>query len=1059
MKKINFKITVILLNLLLCNMNSAQESIVPNTPNASNLNRFIEYPVDLSTGVPDISIPLFTIPTNSSKINLDLSLSYHISSIVAYDSLSGDFGKGWSLPNIGMISREDNLSSRGFNLSERLKTNYDKIQSGNGYVPYEYKLKYNFNFFDLSGEFFLKTDLNGNLITEISENKARLVEIGVLYDTADFIIDGFYFFDDRGYKYIFDVYDDYVCIRNVVNNLLSRPPRFESEIDPTYVTSYRELEKSNFRLSKIMDNNNVELIRFEYDPFYKKEKYHEGNEKNTTQLLKKINSFGYGEVTFYRNYSVGSLFNTQNDIKVNKIELKNYKETLIKKIEFIYNDKNKLIELKNVSTKGNDFDTYKIKYKPESPRIPFDTMIDYDSHGYTNFFKKSCYRFDDNLGLFDGYAVFFENRSNFSRYSSVECRDAGIVEKIIAPNGECIKYEFEPNTYSYNENKKLEEYKIIHDDNSISSHLDSNYFKVFDIANQHNFHKTTIFHTFSNSIVNDEFNFFVNSSKDYYLMFYSDGNSLTLPKLTEYTPEIAAQNIQNYPTFNFYKNGSPIDSFDYYNGSDTRNLFYKSHNNYCNGPKYTLTYGNYRISTNSINALNSCVEISTFDLVSENELKIYEYGWGNRIKSIKFYEKENDEINQETPIKELLFNYNFFDNLRRSSGCLLGNRKKTVSYDKENDRLIYSIYFDGSPVDNLSSNYKYYWYLKDNLPFRYDNVSIVEKGKNITKSKTEYSLYSPIDYSDAGANFHINRLNTIGKYQSIKSYDSNNILVEEINYEYREFQRNHSTNSINYDWLPLKQLEKKIYLNDNSTLTETSIYRYNNLNRQLEEEETTGSMHNVKRINYYYHTGNSDNHLNRISEIESILTFENNILLSTNSFKYKKNWLNLGLDIENISYLPEVKMCTKSIQNNGSKVFTNYYDSLSKPLEIQNENGIKTCYIWGYRNTKIVAEIQNLAYSSIPLDLILAIHTTTNESVNNEDSIIASLNNLRNNTVLMGSMITTYTYIPLVGVSTITDSNGYTIHYEYDDFGRLSTIKDQEGNIITKNEYHYKTQN
>lgn len=58
--------------------------------------------------------------------------------------------------------------------------------------------------------------------------------------------------------------------------------------------------------------------------------------------------------------------------------------------------------------------------------------------------------------------------------------------------------------------------------------------------------------------------------------------------------------------------------------------------------------------------------------------------------------------------------------------------------------------------------------------------------------------------------------------------------------------------------------------------------------------------------------------------------------------------------------------------------------------------------------------------------------------------------------LLPNAMVTTYEYIPLVGVKTITQPNGEKIHYEYDDFNRLQFIKNSEGNILKENEYHYK---
>lgn len=56
------------------------------------------------------------------------------------------------------------------------------------------------------------------------------------------------------------------------------------------------------------------------------------------------------------------------------------------------------------------------------------------------------------------------------------------------------------------------------------------------------------------------------------------------------------------------------------------------------------------------------------------------------------------------------------------------------------------------------------------------------------------------------------------------------------------------------------------------------------------------------------------------------------------------------------------------------------------------------------------------------------------------------------------AQMTTYTYRPLVGMTSMTDAKGMTTYYEYDGFQRLKSIKDAEGNILKNYEYHYKDQ-
>lgn len=56
----------------------------------------------------------------------------------------------------------------------------------------------------------------------------------------------------------------------------------------------------------------------------------------------------------------------------------------------------------------------------------------------------------------------------------------------------------------------------------------------------------------------------------------------------------------------------------------------------------------------------------------------------------------------------------------------------------------------------------------------------------------------------------------------------------------------------------------------------------------------------------------------------------------------------------------------------------------------------------------------------------------------------------------IAAQMTTYTYSPLVGITSITDARGETAYYEYDSFQRLKNVKDSKGHIISQTDYHYK---
>jgi YD repeat-containing protein len=55
----------------------------------------------------------------------------------------------------------------------------------------------------------------------------------------------------------------------------------------------------------------------------------------------------------------------------------------------------------------------------------------------------------------------------------------------------------------------------------------------------------------------------------------------------------------------------------------------------------------------------------------------------------------------------------------------------------------------------------------------------------------------------------------------------------------------------------------------------------------------------------------------------------------------------------------------------------------------------------------------------------------------------------------LGAQMATYTYEPLIGMSSQCDANNRITYYEYDDLGRLDLVRDQDGHIVKRICYNY----
>jgi len=145
------------------------------------------------------------------------------------------------------------------------------------------------------------------------------------------------------------------------------------------------------------------------------------------------------------------------------------------------------------------------------------------------------------------------------------------------------------------------------------------------------------------------------------------------------------------------------------------------------------------------------------------------------------------------------------------------------------------------------------------------------------------------------------------------------------------------------------------------------------------------------------------------------------------------------------------------------------YDSKGNLQQYTTKEGISTTIIWGYNNTQPIAKVDGVKLADIPQSLI---DNIVNASANDaqlstdvsEQSLISALDVFRNNAALAAYQITTYSYDPLIGVTSITPPSGIREVYVYDTANRLKEVKqldkDAAGNpvykIVKEYKYNYK---
>ena len=267
---------------------------------------------------------------------------------------------------------------------------------------------------------------------------------------------------------------------------------------------------------------------------------------------------------------------------------------------------------------------------------------------------------------------------------------------------------------------------------------------------------------------------------------------------------------------------------------------------------------------------------------------------------------------------------------------------------------------------------------------------------------------------------------------------------------------------INLHEYQLSQETVTTYCGTDSIVTVHSMDRESKNGRKalLKEESWTDSRGNTYSDCYYYPDEEETATLmtaaqrtaipqlkakNRLSVPLVQIRKKNGVELSRKTVQYK--------DYGNGLLLPEKEFYRQDGATEETRVEYQRYDAYGHLLGAVKDNLEKTVWLWGYGSRYPVARIKGASYAEVESWLgtsaIAALSSNT-------ASVPTALDGIREQLESKPVQVTTYTYIPLVGIESVTAPNGEKTSYLYDGEGRLTEVRNHDGKATEQYEYHTK---
>ncbi len=1103
-KLFNVRISTLLLALILASIsvNAQDESpldlntVYPPTPNVAALIGYSETQVELSAGLPSISIPLYNI--KQGNIQVPISLNYSTGGI-RVEEVASWVGLGWSLSCGGVISRTmqglpDDYSPRGYmHTSYTMEDLMDRRDDGESIhqdivEAMENRRDYEPDIFHIScpgfsGKFFW--DQQNQEFVQMPRSNAKIQKIG-----SDGI-DGWVVTSDNGTKYYFGQNESgsNVSGQEYIKdpyNLYYDGTLNESEGAglPDYIGSWHLMEIVDVNNKRITFsyavNRNVEQVmrtgESEVYPACKVGGHHnisftsrEFDEKIPSEII-----FDKGKVVFYPSET--TRLDLNNSRALGRIEIQYPDGSLFKSFNLVHG----YFTSSDIGTTANLVSASDVAHK----RLYLDKLYEADKNG----FRQNPYEFDYNDKMLpDRFSKdqdiwgFYNDKDNTSLLPYVEMQtslgsmtmgdadrsvnpdvsQACNLEKITYPTGGREEFIYEQN-----------EYKVIGTEISwAQEYLVSQFTELKNAAGA--FVKNSV-NWRTDELYEKEFTI----PEGIFSKFNFEIEENTGCTGIEDPTDDCAYNIIIEGISNDFNSGHLFGTRGYYlEPGDYK--FVAIENEKIDESTFVVYFNFKYVEDNNGDYPTGGLrikEIITRDNKGNEQIKTYEYENGNLLNiPVNIYDSYFNGICDPS--------VNGFKLVSGSMDASCSHKGSNVGYQKVTK------YFDNDGVGGRTV-YLYNILPKEKytLSDQYVNVwvnagSELPVWKHNDENTNSYMAPFFFDYWKQGSlDYVFNYPNNSNSNISLDryywdSFSETNPIFENVGVKIQPTISGVNGDgdaapptfllcfySYSTEWYRSDQKIETLHYDDN-IIRNTVTYNYDNNPIIVSSEETKNSREEDLTTKYYYPSdfgllpdiGGADRtallkmkNLNMINTPVQIEKYIDDGLIEKKRILYK--------DFVDIGIIKPYKVLTSygSSEDFTSEIEFVEYDEKGNPNYSILRNGDKNCYLWSYNYTFPVTFIKGISYDEIETLFGGAVNVKTLAENTSTSSIAATLNGLRSSlSANKNVQIITALYDPLKGAVNVTDPNGLTTEYTYDNFGRLSLIRDNDENIINKYNYHF----